>query len=178
MIFKHQNNKLKQQLIWNLIRSHITTQKHSTSSTWKDQLSLQKKIFIIWTTFFWYHHQATPKIPWKSSHASQFTKHLSYTTLEEDTILQIQKWWYAIHPNSHQYISTNNICPAYKSLSENHYELSSFLSHRTPIISFPQQKKSIKSSPRALWVYLDKDNTIPSSKEKNSHVKLVTYMNI
>ena len=32
----------------------------------------------------------------KSSHASQFAKHLSPKTLKGDTLLQTQKWWEAI----------------------------------------------------------------------------------
>ena len=43
----------------------------------------------------------------KSSHASQFTKHISSMTLEGDTLLQIQKWWYAIPSSFCQYLSTN-----------------------------------------------------------------------
>ena len=36
------------------------------------------------------------KSPEKYSHASQFTKHLYLMTLEGETLLQIQKWWYVI----------------------------------------------------------------------------------
>ena len=33
------------------------------------------------------------KSPEKSLHASQFIKHISSSTLEDNTILHIQKWW-------------------------------------------------------------------------------------
>ena len=36
------------------------------------------------------------KSPEKYAHASQCTKHPSLTTLEGDTLLKIQKLWYAI----------------------------------------------------------------------------------
>ena len=36
------------------------------------------------------------KSPEKYSHASQFIKHLSFMTLEVNTILQIKNWWDAI----------------------------------------------------------------------------------
>ena len=47
----------------------------------------------------------------RSSHASQFTKHLSSTTLEGDTLLQIKKRWYAICSAFWQSLSTKNTCP-------------------------------------------------------------------
>ena len=34
------------------------------------------------------------KAPEKSSHASQFTKHLFPMTLKGDTLIKIPKWWY------------------------------------------------------------------------------------
>ena len=47
------------------------------------------------------------KSPEKYSHASKFTKHLSFMTLEGDTVLQIQKWQDAIISTFFQYLSTN-----------------------------------------------------------------------
>ena len=40
----------------------------------------------------------------KYSHASQFTKHLSSMNLSGDTLLQLPKWWYAIHSSFCQYL--------------------------------------------------------------------------
>ena len=42
----------------------------------------------------------------KYSHASQFTKHLSSLKLEGNTLLQIQKCWYAIVSNLYNSLST------------------------------------------------------------------------
>ena len=51
------------------------------------------------------------KSPWFHYHASQFTKHISSMTLEGNTLLQLQKVWYAICYSFCQSLSTNNICP-------------------------------------------------------------------
>ena len=47
------------------------------------------------------------KSPEKYSHASQFTKHLSFMNLKGDTLLQIQKWWDAIISAFFKHLSTN-----------------------------------------------------------------------
>ena len=52
------------------------------------------------------------KSPEKYSHASQFTKHLLFVTLEGDTLLQIQKWWDAIISGFYQSLSINKSWPA------------------------------------------------------------------
>ena len=47
------------------------------------------------------------KSPETFPHASQFTKHISFMTLEGDNLLQIQKWWYDILSDFCKYLSTN-----------------------------------------------------------------------
>ena len=54
------------------------------------------------------------KSPEKHSHASQFTKHLSFMTLEGSSLLQIQRWWDASLFAFREYLSTYKIYPAYK----------------------------------------------------------------
>ena len=46
--------------------------------------------------------------------------------LEGYTSLQLQKWWYSICLALSKSISTNEICLAYKYLTEAYYELSYF----------------------------------------------------
>ena len=60
------------------------------------------------------------KSPEKYSHASQFTKHLSFMTLEGDTLLEIKKWPDVIISDFCQSLSTNKIFPKYKYLIEEH----------------------------------------------------------
>ena len=50
------------------------------------------------------------------SYALHFTKHLSIINIEGDTLLQLQKWWYAIRSTFRQYLSTNKIWLPYKKL--------------------------------------------------------------
>ena len=52
------------------------------------------------------------KSPKKYSHASQFNKHLSFMTLEGDTLIQIKKLWGEIISAFCQSLSTKNIWPA------------------------------------------------------------------
>ena len=60
------------------------------------------------------------KSPEKYSHASQFTKHLSFMTLESDTLIEIKKCPDVIISAFCQYLSTNKIFPKYKYLIEEH----------------------------------------------------------
>ena len=53
------------------------------------------------------------KTPEKSTHASQFTKHLTYLTLEGVTLLQLHKWWDTIRYAYFQSLPTNNLWTAY-----------------------------------------------------------------
>ena len=50
------------------------------------------------------------------SHRSHVIKHISFVTLEGDTLLQLQKWWYAIISDLCPYFSTSKIWSPYKSL--------------------------------------------------------------
>ena len=68
-----------------------------------------------------------PKSPEKYSHASQFTKHLSFMTLEGNNLLQIKKLCYAIISAFFQPLSTNKTWISYKSLREEHHNISYFL---------------------------------------------------
>ena len=66
--------------------------------------SFDTKLSDITTIFFKYYGQPSTDItkwpilksPGKYSHASQFNKHISSTSLEGDNHLQLQKWWDAI----------------------------------------------------------------------------------
>ena len=81
------------------------------------------------------------KSPEKYSHASKFTKHLSFMTLEGDTVLQIQKWQDAIISTFFQYLSTNRIWPEYKYLKEEHHDISSFIIQPDTYPKFTTAKK-------------------------------------
>ena len=73
--------------------------------------------------------------PDKYSHASQFARHLSFITLEGDTLLQIQKNWDAILSDFCQSLSTNNSFPPYKSLIAEHHNISKLL---LPLYTHPK----------------------------------------
>ena len=100
----------------------------------------------------------------KSSYASQFIKRLSSMTIEGDTFLQIQKWWDYICSAFWKYQSTNNICPEYKSLSNNDHQLPSFFLPPDTHYKFTTVKETYEVFSRELRVHLVKDDTIPSSK--------------
>ena len=63
----------------------------------------------------------------KYSHASQFTKHIPFMTLEGDTFLQIKTLWGAILSEFCQPLSTKNSWPPYKSLRSEHHNIYKFL---------------------------------------------------
>ena len=113
----------------------------------------------------------------ENSNVSLFTKYISFMTLEVDTLLQIQKWWHTIISPLCQYLSTNKICPPYKTLrAEHHNTAFSFLPLDTHP-KFPTAKVIYEAFSRALRVDPVKDNTISSSKASKSYVKIITYMN-
>ena len=60
-------------------------------------------------------------------HASQLTKHLSPMTLEGDTLLQLQKWWYTIRSALCKYLSTKNSCLTYKKIKPEQYDITKCL---------------------------------------------------
>ena len=47
--------------------------------------------------------------------------------LEGDTLIQIQKWWYAILSDFCQYLSTKKSWQAYKYIKEEHINISYFI---------------------------------------------------
>ena len=61
------------------------------------------------------------------SHASKFTKRISFMTLEGDTLLQIQKLWDSIFSSFFQSLSKKYIWPPYKSLRVEHHRISKFI---------------------------------------------------
>ena len=121
--------------------SAITSTKHYSYSE-----QSQKNFLIFWTTNRWSHEIATSKITWKSFYTSKFTKHTPSLNLEEDTLPQIQKWWYAITSAFFQSLSTINSRKTYKSLKGKNYDLLNKTSHHTLIQSQTQQKKTIRNS--------------------------------
>ena len=60
------------------------------------------------------------------SHASQFTKHLSPTTLKGNTLLQLQKIWDSIFSAFCQSPSTNKIWASYNKIKVEHYDITNF----------------------------------------------------
>ena len=117
------------------------------------------------------------KSPDFHSHASQFTKHFSFMTLEGDTLLQIQKYWDSILYAFWKYLTANKSCPPYKSLLLEHNNISKFLFPPDTHPKFSTAKENYEALSRALIVHLAKYTTISSSKAPKSHVKLITYMN-
>ena len=116
------------------------------------------------------------KSPYISSHASQFTKKKSYMTLECDTLLQLQKWWYVILFILYKLLSTNKSCPLYNKIKAEHHNISKFLLPTDTHPKYSTAKESFESFLRSLRVHLVKYTTISSSKSPKSHVKIVTYM--
>ena len=84
------------------------------------------------------------KSPEKHSHASQFTKHLSFMTLKGDTLLQIQECGmpcFLTFANIYQQTSAVN----HTNHSDQNITTSlNFSSHQTHILNFQHQKKTIK----------------------------------
>ena len=117
------------------------------------------------------------KSPEKYSHASQFTKRLSFMTLKGDTLIKIQKWWHAILFPFCQYLSTNKTWLSYKYLRAEHHNIYFFLFPPSTHSKFSTSKENYETLSRALRVYLVKDNTIFSAKAPKWHVKIITYMN-
>ena len=75
-------------------------------------------------------------------------------------------------------IVNKKIWPAYKSLTEYHHELYSFIIPLDTHPTFAKGKENYKPFSRELRVHLVKDETITSSEAPKSHVNIITYMNI
>ena len=113
------------------------------------------------------------KSPEKYSHASQFTKYVSFITLKGDTLLQIQKLWNVILSVFFQYLSTNKNCPAYKYLKAENRNMSSFLLPPDTYPKFCISIENYEELSKEFGVHLVEDNTIYSSKAPKSHIKLI-----
>ena len=122
---------------------------------------VKKNLLIQQTAFFWL-NPITPllfsslfltlkrlllKSPGKYSHASQFTKQLSFMNLECNTLLQIQKWWDAIINAFCQTSPTNNSWPPFKSMRAGHHKISKFPLPPDTHPKFPQQNKNMHHNP-------------------------------
>ena len=126
----------------------------------------------------------TSKIAWKSSHASQFIKHLPSMTLEFDTLINIQKWWDFICSAYIQYISTKNIWTTSNLSQTMIINYLTFSYNWTHILSSPYQKRNIKHYQEhsefilpnmTLSLPLKHQNNMPNSLPKWI---LTTYLNL
>ena len=90
------------------------------------------------------------------------TKHLSHMTLEGDTLLQLQKWWDAIHYAFWKYLSTNRIWPKYQNLVETNHDKTKFLLPPDYQSKYITAKENHETFSRALIVHLVIDTTVSS----------------
>ena len=97
--------------------------------------------------------------------------------LEGDTLLKIQKWWYAILYAFRQSLSTNKSCTPYKYLRAENHNIYYLLLPPDTHHKFSTAKEIYEALSRALRVYIVEGNTISSSKEPTSYVKLIAYIN-
>ena len=63
-------------------------------------------------------------------------------TLEGNTLLQIQKWWYSILSAFFKYLQTNKICPEWKYLRQEYHNIYSFLLPPDTNPKFPTEKET------------------------------------
>ena len=97
-------------------------------------------------------------------------------TLEGNTLLHLQKGWYAIRYSFCQSLSTNKSCPTYKNLVAEHHEITKFLLPPYNHSKYIAAKENYEEFSGALRVHIVKDTTVPSSKAPTSHIKLLTNM--
>ena len=117
------------------------------------------------------------KSPYFHSHASQFTKNLSFMNLEGDTLIQIQKLWDVICSSEFcQYLSTKKSWPPYKKLKAENYDITNFFLPPSTHSQYATAIDIFEEFSRAFRVHLLKDTIISSLKSPKSHVKLVTHM--
>ena len=117
------------------------------------------------------------KSPYFHSHASQFTKHLSFVTIEGDTHIQLQNGGMPFISSLCQYPSTYNIWPPYNRFKAEHHNISKFLLPPYTHPKYATSQENFEEFSRALRDNPIKYTTISSSKAPKFHVKLVTYMN-
>ena len=97
----------------------------------------------------------------EKSHASQFTKHLSYITLKGNTLLQIQKWWNVVFLTSAN-IYQQTRAGQYTDLSEQKITISLPFSFQHPhILNVPQHRKTINYSQEHLYFIVLKVTPFP-----------------
>ena len=105
--------------------------------------------------------------PGKSSHASKFTKHVSYMTLEGDTLLQIQKWWVPSFLDSSNTFQQRRSVRNTNILHNTIMNYLPILSHRTPILKSLKQNKHINHYPEHSEFILLKMKLLSALKHQN-----------
>ena len=88
-------------------------------------------------------------------------------TLEGNTLLQIQKWWYDILSAFCQYLSTNKIWPAFKYLKTENHNMFPLSSHQKYILNSLQQNKIMKNYQDHSEFTLLKMTLFPHQKHQN-----------
>ena len=97
-------------------------------------------------------------------------------TVEYDTLLQLQKWWYAIHSAFCKSLSTNKIYTKYQNQDTEHYTITKFILPPENKSKYITPKENYEAFSISLRVHLVKDTTVYSPKAPKSHVKIVTHM--
>ena len=97
-------------------------------------------------------------------------------TLEENTLLQLQKCLDAISSAFWKYLSTNKIWPLCNKFKAEHYNITKLILPPDTHSKYVTAKEDFEALSISLRVNIVKDATISSSKAPKSHVKLVTHM--